>query len=55
LIVAHRRSTIETADRLVVLDHGRIVEVGPPDELLRTQGAYARLVAAHTGPDQPIG
>ena len=43
LIVAHRLSTIEHADRVVVMDHGRIVEQGPPQELLARGGAYARL------------
>jgi subfamily B ATP-binding cassette protein MsbA len=43
LIVAHRLSTIEHADRVVVMDRGRIVEQGPPAELLARGGAYARL------------
>ena len=43
LIVAHRLSTIEHADRVVVMAHGRIVEQGAPAELLARGGAYARL------------
>jgi subfamily B ATP-binding cassette protein MsbA len=43
LIVAHRLSTIEKADRIVVLDHGRIVEIGPHAELLKRNGPYANL------------
>jgi subfamily B ATP-binding cassette protein MsbA len=43
LIVAHRLSTIEHADRVVVMAQGRIVEQGAPDELLAKDGAYARL------------
>ncbi len=43
LIVAHRLSTIEHADRVVVMEKGRIVEQGAPAQLLLLGGAYARL------------
>jgi subfamily B ATP-binding cassette protein MsbA len=43
LIVAHRLTTIEHADRVVVMDGGRIVEEGAPTQLLAKGGAYARL------------
>jgi subfamily B ATP-binding cassette protein MsbA len=43
LIIAHRLSTIEHADRVVVMEHGRIVEQGAPAALLAKGGAYARL------------
>jgi subfamily B ATP-binding cassette protein MsbA len=43
LIIAHRLSTVRRADRLVVLDHGRIVEEGSHAELLELRGVYARL------------
>ncbi|HZN98727.1 MAG TPA: ABC transporter transmembrane domain-containing protein [Gemmatimonadales bacterium] len=43
LIIAHRLSTVRRADRLVVIDHGRIVEMGSHSELLDLGGLYARL------------
>jgi ATP-binding cassette subfamily B protein len=49
LVVAHRLATIRRADRIVVLDQGRIVAVGPHDQLIRTGGLYARLAALQFG------
>ena len=43
LVVAHRMNTIRAAEQIAVLDHGRIVEVGTPTDLLQAGGAYARL------------
>jgi ABC-type multidrug transport system fused ATPase/permease subunit len=44
LVVAHRRRTILTADQIVVLDHGRVVETGAHSELFRLGGLYTQLV-----------
>ena len=46
IAIAHRLSTLRKADRLVVMDRGRIVEVGPHDALMERQGAYWRLYQA---------
>jgi len=44
IIVAHRLSTVRNADQIVVLDRGRIVEVGSHEELIKRNGAYYNLV-----------
>jgi ATP-binding cassette, subfamily C, bacterial CydC len=45
LVIAHRLSTIRAADRILVIENGRVVEEGRHDELLGRNGAYARIVA----------
>jgi len=52
LVIAHRLSTIRNADKIVVLEHGRVVEMGKHAELLERQGVYARLYAVNYGLSQ---
>ncbi|MFD6533669.1 ABC transporter ATP-binding protein [Streptomyces sp. NPDC060184] len=53
LVVAHRLTTAARADRVVVMEHGRVVEDGSHDELLALQGRYARLWRTFIGEDEP--
>ena len=48
ILVSHRISTLRHSDRIVVLDEGRIVEIGSHEELLALNGAYAQLERIQT-------
>ena len=52
--IAHRLSTLQEADRLIVLDHGRIVEEGTHESLLLLNGVYRRLYEAKFRPDANV-
>jgi ATP-binding cassette subfamily B multidrug efflux pump len=52
IVIAHRLSTIRNADKIVVLQHGRVVEMGQHADLLARQGVYASLYAASYGLSQ---
>jgi ATP-binding cassette subfamily B protein len=52
IVIAHRLATVQKCDRIVVMDHGRIVAIGSHGELVRQGGLYARLAALQF--DQPL-
>jgi ATP-binding cassette subfamily C protein CydD len=55
LMIAHRLHTVRSADRIVVLDSGRVVEIGTHESLIAAGGVFARLVSAAADGALPIG
>ncbi|MCA9673612.1 MAG: ATP-binding cassette domain-containing protein [Myxococcales bacterium] len=55
VVVAHRLSTVRDADRILVIDHGRVVEQGRHAELMAQAGVYRRLVEHQVIADEPAG
>ena len=49
IAIAHRLSTLKEMDRIIVMDKGKIIEQGKPEDLLKKNGAYARLWQIQTG------
>jgi ABC-type multidrug transport system fused ATPase/permease subunit len=52
IVIAHRLATIQRADKIIVLDHGKISEEGTHNELLRKAGLYKKLYEAQFASDR---
>jgi ATP-binding cassette, subfamily B, bacterial MsbA len=55
VVVAHRLSTIRDADQIIVLEGGRVAEVGTPDQLLHNEGRFAQMLGLQGGTDRIAG
>ena len=53
IMVSHRVSCIRGADRILVLDQGRMIEYGTPQDLLEAKGSYANMVQQQTWGEAP--
>ncbi len=53
ITIAHRLNTIADYDKIIVMDRGRIIEIGTPYELLLKKGTFAEMVE-HTGRNEEI-
>jgi ABC-type multidrug transport system fused ATPase/permease subunit len=53
LVIAHRLSTVRSADRIVVLEGGAIADIGPHEELMKKLGTYRRLYDLQFAESEP--
>jgi ABC-type multidrug transport system fused ATPase/permease subunit len=54
VIIAHRLATIKKADQILVMDHGKVVEQGKHEELLKRGGFYANLYESQFKAEEPV-
>ena len=54
IIIAHRFSTIQSADQILVIDEGKIVDAGKPDELAGKPGVYSELLSYQIAGNQKL-